>query len=86
MASQLLERKSPKNKMIERPQAPPPPPTSNAMVNGHGNYPPMMAAHNMSAQQPKSEMPLRPPMFQHPKPPGINQVGKLELVVIYPNL
>ncbi|KAB0803524.1 hypothetical protein PPYR_00494 [Photinus pyralis] len=55
MASQLLDRKSPKQKPIERPHAPPPPPPNNPMVNGH-------------------DLPVRPPMFQPPKPPGINQV------------
>lgn len=74
MASHLLERKSPKSKMSERPQAPPPPQNSH-MMNGHGNYPPMMSAHGMSNHHQKSsDLPVRPQMFHPPKPPGINHV------------
>ncbi|KAF5280912.1 hypothetical protein FQR65_LT03061 [Abscondita terminalis] len=73
MASQLLERKSPKQKPIERPQAPPPP-TNNPIVNGHGNYHPIMSTHHLNNHHKSSDLPVRPPMFQPPKPPGINQV------------
>ncbi|KAK9746834.1 Homeo-prospero domain [Popillia japonica] len=74
MASQLLDRKSPRTKVSERPQAPPP--TSNSqMVNGNSNCPPMMIAHSMSNLQKHSEMQIRPPMFQPPKPPSISQAA-----------
>ncbi|GJQ76709.1 Pros [Trypoxylus dichotomus] len=70
----LLDRKSPRTKVSERPQAPPP--TSNSqMVNGSPNCPPMMSAHTMSSMQKPSEMQIRPPMFQPPKPPGISQAA-----------
>lgn len=63
MASQLLDRKSPRTKV-----APPPPPNQNQMVNGHG--PQMMPVHSL----PKTDLHIRPPMFQPPKPPpGISQ-------------
>ncbi|XP_031348478.1 homeobox protein prospero isoform X2 [Photinus pyralis] len=74
MASQLLDRKSPKQKPIERPHAPPPPPPNNPMVNGHGNYHPIMSTHHLNNHHKSSDLPVRPPMFQPPKPPGINQV------------
>lgn len=70
MASQLLDRKSPRTKVIERPQAPPPPP-SNQMVNGTSG-PPMMPVHMNNLQKP-TELHIRPPMFQPPKPPAISQ-------------
>lgn len=67
MASQLLDRKSPRTKVAERSQ-PPPPPNQNQMVNGHG--PQMMPVHSL----PKTDLHIRPPMFQPPKPPpGISQ-------------
>lgn len=69
MASQLLDRKSPRNKVNERPQAPPPPP-NNQMVNGNVNCAPMMPVHSMNKP---SDLHIRPPMFQPPKPPGISQ-------------
>ncbi|XP_022911742.1 homeobox protein prospero isoform X2 [Onthophagus taurus] len=71
MASQLLDRKSPRTKVSERPQAPPPT-SSSQMVNG--NHPPMMPVHSMGMQKP-SDMHIRPPMFQPPKPPGISQAA-----------
>ncbi|KAK5649170.1 hypothetical protein RI129_004062 [Pyrocoelia pectoralis] len=74
MASQLLDRKSPKQKPIERPHAPPPPPPNNPMVNGHGNYHPIMSTHHLHNHHKSSDLPVRPPMFQPPKPPSINQV------------
>lgn len=76
MASQFLERKSPKHKIVERPHAPPPTSThnNNNMVNGHGNYHQIMSSHNMNNHSKSSELHVRPPMFQPPKPPGINQV------------
>ncbi|XP_044744852.1 homeobox protein prospero isoform X2 [Coccinella septempunctata] len=74
MASQLLDRKSPRTKVAERPQAPPPQiPTSSGpqMVNGNGCQP---VVHMNNHMIPKpSELHLRPPIFQPPKPPGINQ-------------
>nr|XP_023014567.1 homeobox protein prospero isoform X2 [Leptinotarsa decemlineata] len=82
MASQLLDRKSPRTKVAERPQAPPPPPNhqnqhnhqshQNQMVNGNAGCPPMMPVHNMNSMQKPSDLHIRPPMFQPPKPPGIN--------------
>lgn len=73
MASQLLDRKSPRTKVAERPQAPPPqPPHPSQMVNGNSGCPPMMPAHNMSSMQKPSDLHIRPPMFQPPKPPGIS--------------
>ncbi|KRT86540.1 hypothetical protein AMK59_1906, partial [Oryctes borbonicus] len=70
----LLDRKSPRTKISERPQAPPP--TSNShLVNGSPNCLPMMSAHTMSSLQKPSEMQIRPPMFQPPKPPGISQAA-----------
>ncbi|KAJ3637755.1 hypothetical protein MTP99_001187 [Tenebrio molitor] len=71
MASQLLDRKSPRTKVAERPQAPPPPP-NNQMVNGTSGCPPMMPVHMNNMQKP-SDLHIRPPMFQPPKPPGISQ-------------
>ncbi|CAH0550865.1 unnamed protein product [Brassicogethes aeneus] len=74
MASQLLDhRKSPRTKIAERPQAPPPQPNQNQMVNGHGGCPPMMPVHNMNNMHKPSDLHIRPPMFQPPKPPGISQ-------------
>ncbi|XP_028138614.1 homeobox protein prospero isoform X2 [Diabrotica virgifera virgifera] len=73
MASQLLDRKSPRTKVAERPQAPPPPPNhQNQMVNGNAGCPPMMPVHNINNMQKPSDLHIRPPMFQPPKPPGIN--------------
>ncbi|XP_018570717.1 homeobox protein prospero isoform X1 [Anoplophora glabripennis] len=74
MASQLLDRKSPRTKVVERPQAPPPQPThhQNQMVNGNSGCPPMMPVHNMGSMQKPSDLHIRPPMFQPPKPPGIS--------------
>ncbi|CAH1163896.1 unnamed protein product [Phaedon cochleariae] len=72
MASQLLDRKSPRTKVAERPQAPPPQTNhQNQMVNGNSGCPPMMPVHSMNMQKP-SELHIRPPMFQPPKPPGIS--------------
>lgn len=70
MASQLLDRKSPRTKVADRPHAPPPHSTSH-MVNGHGPCGPMMPV--MSSMQKPSDLHIRPPMFHPPKPPGINQ-------------
>lgn len=73
MASQLLDRKSPRTKANERPSAPPPT-QSNQMVNGNTNCPPMLPVHSMnSMQKPATDLHIRPPMFQPPKPPGISQ-------------
>ncbi|CAG9863231.1 unnamed protein product [Phyllotreta striolata] len=74
MASQLLDRKSPRTKVAERPQAPPPPPNhQNQMVNGNVGCPTMMPVHNIhNNMQKPSDLHIRPPMFQHPKPPGIS--------------
>lgn len=73
MASQLLDRKSPRTKVTERPQAPPPAP-NNQMVNGNSNCQPMMPVHSMNNMHQKpSDLHIRPPMFQPPKPPGISQ-------------
>ncbi|CAH1996339.1 unnamed protein product [Acanthoscelides obtectus] len=67
MASQLLDRKSPRTKVAERPQGPQPMHNhQNQMVNGNG---PMMPVHSM---QKPSDLHVRPPMFQTPKPPGIS--------------
>ncbi|XP_065167987.1 homeobox protein prospero-like isoform X2 [Atheta coriaria] len=99
MASQLLDRKSPRTKVAERPSAPPPssanpsigvggggnPHTGSIsgsntqMVNGNGPCHPMMPAHhhhmnNMHSKQ-TSDLHIRPPMFQPPKPPGISQAA-----------
>lgn len=71
MASQLLDRKSPRTKVAERPQAPPPHPSH--MVNGTG--PPMMPVHSMSSLQKPQDLHIRPPMFQPPKPPAISQAA-----------
>lgn len=74
MASQLLDRKSPRTKVSDRPHAPLP--TSNShMVNGNLNCHPMMPVHSMSNMQKPSEMHIRPPMFQPPKPPSISQAA-----------
>ncbi|XP_076268752.1 homeobox protein prospero isoform X1 [Rhynchophorus ferrugineus] len=70
MASQLLDRKSPRTKVADRPQAPLPP-TSHA-----GGGPQMMPMHGMHGNglQKPGDMHVRPPMFQAPKPPpGISQ-------------
>lgn len=77
MASQLLDRKSPRTKVAERPQAPPPPP-HNQMVNGNSSGPPPMMPVHMNnniqqKQQQPNEIHIRPPMFQPPKPPAISQ-------------
>lgn len=73
MASQLLDRKSPRSKANERPSAPPPT-QSNQMVNGNTNCPPMLPVHSMNnMQKPATDLHVRPPMFQPPKPPGISQ-------------
>lgn len=69
MASQLLDRKSPRTKVSERPQAPPPP-QNNQMVNGNANCAPMMPVHQLNKP---TDLHIRPPMFQPPKPPGISQ-------------
>uniref|UniRef100_A0AAR5Q2U2 Homeobox protein prospero n=1 Tax=Dendroctonus ponderosae TaxID=77166 RepID=A0AAR5Q2U2_DENPD len=73
MASQLLDRKSPRTKVAERSQAPPPP-NQNHMVNGNAG-PHLMPVHSMHSSMPKSsDHHIRPPMFQPPKPPhGISQ-------------
>ncbi|XP_017780688.1 PREDICTED: homeobox protein prospero isoform X2 [Nicrophorus vespilloides] len=80
MASQMLDRKSPRTKVAERPQAPPPPPSivaaaNNQMVNGNGPCHPMMPAHHMNNIQKPTDLHIRPPMFQPPKPPGISQAA-----------
>ncbi|XP_050297050.1 homeobox protein prospero isoform X2 [Anthonomus grandis grandis] len=75
MASQLLDRKSPRTKVAERPQGPPPPQNQNHMVNGNVG-PQMMHVHSMhnNSMQKPSDLHIRPPMFQPPKPPpGISQ-------------
>lgn len=74
MASQMLDRKSPRTKVAERPQAPPPPHSQqNQMVNGNTGCPPMMPVHNMNnVHKHHSDLHIRPPMFQPPKPPGIS--------------
>ncbi|XP_060536741.1 homeobox protein prospero isoform X2 [Cylas formicarius] len=75
MASQLLDRKSPRTKVAERSQAPPPPPNQNHMVNGNVG-PQMIPVHNMhnNNNMQKPDLHIRPPMFQPPKPPpGISQ-------------
>ncbi|KAJ8963368.1 hypothetical protein NQ318_018844 [Aromia moschata] len=82
MASQLLDRKSPRTKVAEqRPQAPPPQPPHQQQPNHsgggqmvNGGCPPMMSVHAAmhSGMQKPSEMHVRPPMFQPPKPPGIS--------------
>ncbi|XP_018322935.1 homeobox protein prospero-like isoform X1 [Agrilus planipennis] len=73
-AMQLLDRKSPKSRVLERPQAPPPQ-SNNQMVNGNANFHPMIPAHCINSQPPKTnELHIRPPMFQQPKPPGINHM------------
>ncbi|XP_030765162.1 homeobox protein prospero isoform X3 [Sitophilus oryzae] len=69
MASQLLDRKSPRTKVAERPQGPPPPPSH---LNGLGQMMPMHGLHSNGLQKP-ADMHVRPPMFQPPKPPGISQ-------------
>ncbi|XP_057660059.1 homeobox protein prospero isoform X3 [Diorhabda carinulata] len=74
MASQLLDRKSPRTKVAERPQPPqaPPPNHQNHMVNGNSSGPTMMPVPNMNNMQKPSELHIRPPMFHPPKPPGIS--------------
>lgn len=71
MASQLLDRKSPRTKVAERPHAPPPHPSQ--MANGNG--PPMMQMHSMNNMQKPQDLHIRPPMFQPPKPPAISQAA-----------
>lgn len=78
MASQLLDRKSPRTKVAERSQAPPPPPhqNHNNMVNGHAgpHLMPVHSMHHSSSMQKCSDLHIRPPIFQPPKPPhGISQ-------------
>lgn len=70
MASQLLDRKSPRTKVSERPQAPPP--HASHMVNG--NVPTMMPVHMSNMQKPQ-DLHIRPPMFQPPKAPAISQAA-----------
>ncbi|XP_066249653.1 homeobox protein prospero isoform X2 [Euwallacea similis] len=71
MASQMLDRKSPRTKVAERPQGPPPPPCHSHMVNGNAG-PNLMPVHNNMHKT--SDLHIRPPMFQPPKPPhGISQ-------------
>lgn len=69
MASQMLDRKSPRTKVAERP-----PPNQNHMVNGNAG-PHLMPVHGMHGPMPpKTDHHIRPPMFQPPKPPhGISQ-------------
>ncbi|KAJ8968731.1 hypothetical protein NQ314_002145 [Rhamnusium bicolor] len=67
MASQLLDRKSPRTKVIERPQAPPPQPNhQNQMVNGNTGCPPMMPVHNMNNMTSKAPGYKRSPLWHEP--------------------
>lgn len=72
MASQLLDRKSPRTKVAERPNAPNPHgnPMAGQMVNGHSSLMPMQAQMGQ-----KPDLHVRPAMFQPPKPPGISQAA-----------
>lgn len=67
MASQMLDRKSPRTKVAERPPQSQP---NGPLMNGNaGNYPQMMPVHVQ-----KQDMHIRPAMFQAPKAPGMNNV------------
>lgn len=67
MASQMLDRKSPRTKVAERPNQPQ---QNGPLMNGNaGNYPQMMPVHVQ-----KQDLHTRPPMFQAPKAPGMNNL------------
>lgn len=75
MASQLLDRKSPRTKVADRPPPPMPHPNNHQMVNGNGPCGPMMPVHSMNSMQKPNDLHIRPPMFQPPKPPAISQAA-----------
>lgn len=69
MASQMLDRKSPRTKVAERTNSSQPQPNGPLMNGNAGNYPQMMPVHVQ-----KQDAHIRPAMFQPPKGPGMNSV------------
>lgn len=86
LASQMLDRKSPRIKLADSRQSSGPQVNgSTPMMNGGSSYPPMMSGsaaaaaamqhmNNMQKAAAAGELHSRQPMFQPPKPPGLGSV------------